>query len=660
MWITDSCYRDGVEIWEKAGRSTRRVTVPYRPAFYLHLPDPALHWELIEALESWYGASECLFRTVYGESDGFLVPAGREVAEAIERQTGYAAELYNVDLRLDQRYLAEQGRVPCCGDDEQRFSTSIPLTLRVFELQVDGNPFSGDPFCSLRVVHDREERLCGAEQEVLSDLSGLLGSYDPDVILFPLSDLLLPRLLSAARRQGIELPFSRSGRYRKMAEKSYWSYGRTEYRAGSLIPDGRILIDTSQSFHYRESGLSGIILGARLTGLSPNLTARFTSGTLISAYEVYEALRKGIAVPFRKSDPEVVRRFADLKAADRGGMMFQPVPGLYEKVYEIDFTSLYPSIIVAFNLSPETLADPGRRGFLPEVLEPLLALRRESKARKVTDPSYAGIDSILKWMLVTCFGYTGYKNAKFGRIEVHEKITGHAREILIRTKDIAEEMGFSVLHGIVDCLWVQGEASALLKERIERETGLHTTLDTYDWLVFLPLADGFGAYNRYYGRLSDGSLKLRGIAARRRDTPSYVRAMQERMLDLLTVAEDRDGIWERSDQVRRLYREAVEGLAEAPLSSLAIHRQISRLRYTRACPEASAVAACALEGIDLSPGMEVSYVVTDARTWAVELDWNAARFDQGYYRKLLAKAGEEVFFALDQAGTGAVLTPRPC
>jgi DNA polymerase I len=660
MWITDSCYRDGVEIWEKAGRSTRRVTVPYRPAFYLHLPDPALHWELIEALESWYGASECLFRTVYGESDGFLVPAGREVAEAIERQTGYAAELYNVDLRLDQRYLAEQGRVPCCGDDEQRFSTSIPLTLRVFELQVDGNPFSGDPFCSLRVVHDREERLCGAEQEVLSDLSGLLGSYDPDVILFPLSDLLLPRLLSAARRQGIELPFSRSGRYRKMAEKSYWSYGRTEYRAGSLIPDGRILIDTSQSFHYRESGLSGIILGARLTGLSPNLTARFTSGTLISAYEVYEALRKGIAVPFRKSDPEVVRRFADLKAADRGGMMFQPVPGLYEKVYEIDFTSLYPSIIVAFNLSPETLADPGRRGFLPEVLEPLLALRRESKARKVTDPSYAGIDSILKWMLVTCFGYTGYKNAKFGRIEVHEKITGHAREILIRTKDIAEEMGFSVLHGIVDCLWVQGEASALLKERIERETGLHTTLDTYDWLVFLPLADGFGAYNRYYGRLSDGSLKLRGIAARRGDTPSYVRAMQERMLDLLTVAEDRDGIWERSDQVRRLYREAVEGLAEAPLSSLAIHRQISRLRYTRACPEASAVAACALEGIDLSPGMEVSYVVTDARTWAVELDWNAARFDQGYYRKLLEKAGEEVFFALDQAGTGAVLTPRPC
>jgi DNA polymerase I len=649
VWITDSCYRDGVEIWEKTGRSTRRITAPYQPGFYLQLPDPALHCELLEVLESHYDAKECSFRTVYGECEGMLVPAGREVAEAIERQTSYAAQLFNVDIRLDQRYLAEQGQVPCCGEGEERFSTDISLPLRVFELQVRGNPFTGDPFCSLRVVHDREEQLSGSEPEVLGDLAGLLGSFDPDVILFPLSDLLLPRLLSAARKQGIELPFSRSGRYRKMAEKSYWSYGRTEYRAGSLIPDGRILIDISQSFHYRESGLSGIILGARLTGLSPNLTARFTSGTLISAYEVYEAIRRGIAVPFRKSDPEVVRRFAELKGADRGGMMLQPVPGLYEKVYEIDFTSLYPSIIVAFNLSPETLTSPKRRGFLAEVLEPLLALRRESKAKKVTDPSYAGIDSILKWMLVTCFGYTGYKNAKFGRIEVHEKITGHAREILIRTKDIAEEMGFSVLHGIVDCLWVQGESAPLLKDAVEQATGLHTTLDTYDWLVFLPLADGFGAYNRYYGRLDDGSLKLRGIAARRGDTPDYVRDMQAKMFDLLAKEQDRAGLLARREQVTRLYREAVEGLADAPPVSLAIHRQISRLRYTRACPEASAVAACAAAGIDLSPGMEVSYVVTDARAWAVELDWNAARFDQGYYKKLLEKAWEEVLFALNQA-----------
>ena len=75
-------------------------------------------------------------------------------------------------------------------------------------------------------------------------------------------------------------------------------------------------------------------------------------------------------------------------------------------------------------------------------------------------------------------------------------------------------MGFRVLHGIVDCLWVQGSPVDALKERVERETGLFLEVDHFDWIVFLPLADGFGAYNRYYGRQPDGSIKVRGITAK--------------------------------------------------------------------------------------------------------------------------------------------------
>ena len=129
-------------------------------------------------------------------------------------------------------------------------------------------------------------------------------------------------------------------------------------------------------------------------------------------------------------------------------------------------------------------------------------------------------------MLVTCFGYTGYKNAKFGRIEVHEGITKQSRDILVRTKDIAEDMGFTVLHGIVDCLWVQGPAVEGLKQRVENETGIITEIEHFTWIVFLPMNDGWGAYNRYFGRLKDGSVKVRGIAARRHDTPGVVRSMQ--------------------------------------------------------------------------------------------------------------------------------------
>jgi len=151
-----------------------------------------------------------------------------------------------------------------------------------------------------------------------------------------------------------------------------------------------------------------------------------------------------------------------LKSADRDGMMFQPEAGLYVNVDEIDFTSLYPSIIAQYNLSPETIEHPNRTGFLASALKPLVAMRFRIKWMKKSDPQIAGIDSILKWMLVTCFGYTGYKNAKFGRIEVHEAITRLSRDILIQIKEIAKSMGFVVLRGIVDSLWVQGSMLALM------------------------------------------------------------------------------------------------------------------------------------------------------------------------------------------------------
>lgn len=74
----------------------------------------------------------------------------------------------------------------------------------------------------------------------------------------------------------------------------------------------------------------------------------------------------------------------------------------------------------------------------------------EPKKLKKNNQNYAGSDSVLKWMRVTCFGYTGYRNAKFGQIEVHERITGISRELLMQIKGLAEDIGFQVLHGIVD------------------------------------------------------------------------------------------------------------------------------------------------------------------------------------------------------------------
>jgi len=82
-----------------------------------------------------------------------------------------------------------------------------------------------------------------------------------------------------------------------------------------MIPEGQVLIDTAKSFVYTEDGLKGVLMASRLSGLSPNLTSRFTPGTLISSYEVYEALRRGVAVPFRKRDAEAIRLVLFLRSS---------------------------------------------------------------------------------------------------------------------------------------------------------------------------------------------------------------------------------------------------------------------------------------------------------------------------------------------------------
>ena len=146
-------------------------------------------------------------------------------------------------------------------------------------------------------------------------------------------------------------------------------------------------------------------------------------------------------MPFRKRDAEGIRTISELRASDKGGMIFQPEPGLYEKVHQKDFTRLYPSIIMKYNLSPETIEHPERTGFLSTVLSSLLNLRIETNRLKKTNKDYAGIDSVLKWMLVTCFGYTGYRNAKFGQIQFHERITETSRDCSWQIKEDGREHG---------------------------------------------------------------------------------------------------------------------------------------------------------------------------------------------------------------------------
>ena len=148
--------------------------------------------------------------------------------------------------------------------------------------------------------------------------------------------------------------------------------------------------------------------------------------------------------------------------------MYQPIIGLHRDVGEIDFVSMYPSIMVRCNISPECtpngLSDPlpAEPGLIPQTLAPLLKKRIAIKHRLTSLPTWdprlkpdKARSLAHKWLLVTCFGYLGYKNARFGRIEItrggHLKWTGSPAA----RQGSSRRQRFNILQMYVDGLWVQ-------------------------------------------------------------------------------------------------------------------------------------------------------------------------------------------------------------
>lgn len=645
----------GVETWEIRDRRLSCTHHEIVQSFLLSFPDPHRWYELLEGLEEEVEVVPCSFRTLHGEEDGYIVYAGRETADLVERQTRHQARLYNVDIRPEQRFTAEHGIVPGGIAGADRFFSPPFEDLVSMQISCQASPHRDIFPRSIRIVSDNREMILeGSVRGIIDDLMDCIPAVDPDLILFPEYDTWSHILDSAAKEFGIPNTLSRNGRFRALKSRSYFSYGRMEHRLGAQIPEGRLIVDTRQSFMYREGDVSGILLASRLTGLSPNLTCRLTPGTLVSSYEVYEALARGIAVPYRKQDTEASRCLSDMRLDYRGGYMLHPDPGVYTEVTQIDFTSFYPSIIVKCNLSPETLSDQGKIGFLPVVLDPLLHLRYYTKQQKKTNPHYRGMDGILKWMLVTCFGYTGYKNARFGRIEVHEQITLNATRILKECIGLAESRGATVIHAIIDCLFIREGDAREIEADIRRKTKFNTESEQYDWVVILPQADGSGSYGSYYGRLVSGEIKMRGIAARRRDMPPYVRRMQEELLCMLAARRDGAEFFLVEDEAKELYRQYRDRLPVADLRDLVITRRIGREQYRNESVSQAVLRMYRDLGVELKPGMDASYLVMDEEKKLVCPSWDPVSIDQRYYRRLLDRAWKEVQYAFHPKKPGSV------
>jgi DNA polymerase II len=617
---------------------------------------------------------------------------------------------YNCDLPLPQYYLYCRQIFPCgpCEvEHDGRMITRIRgresslerhyviPSLRILELQLTHDPLiplqRGN---TLRITLDGQgyEWTTNDPVELLEQVNAFLTRHDPDLILTDYGDTaILPALLRLARRHRTPLTLDREpapvARRLVTEGQSFFTYGKMLYFPPAYPLYGRWHIDRAHSFLYHETGFAGIIELARLAKLPVQRAARASIGTILTSMQLDVAVQRRLLIPWRKGEPERWKTADVLLRVDKGGLVFQPPVGAFEHVAELDFSAMYPTIMVQHNISAETLfcrccdnpvvPEAGytictrHEGLMATMLRPLIARRAYYKKRLKEGgiaPEAAALydqrQRAHKWIGVTCFGYLGYRNARFGRIESHEAVTAFGREKLLRAKEICEGHGYELLHALTDSVWIRqsgmtDEALGALCDEISAATGVAMSLEgRYRWIIFLPskVRPHLAVANRYFGVFWDGTLKARGLAYRRHDVPVFIQATQWAMLEVLAEAERLTDCATLLPRALEVLRETWERLATGhiPPLQLLVAKTVSQELEAYRVENATAQALRQLRavGIHLHPGERVRYLIRDARAPNTEERVRAFPrlgpddgFDVAQYQALLLDAALELLVA---------------
>jgi len=555
--------------------------------------------------------------------------------------------------------------------------------LRILELMPDVDPtHSAAQALNLRSDRFSQGLPLDEHGSYLHTINAALAAYDPDILVTDWGDSwLLPFLLQQSEQLGIPLALNRdpSRPVRWQKEITYFSYGHIIYRPEEAHLFGRCHIDRKSAMMWSDYSLAGTLEMARVTTLPIEKAARVSPGQGISAMQVITALQKDILVPYQKRQVEEFKSGLQLIQSDRGGMIYQPKVGLHSDVAEVDFVSMYPAVIIHGNISPEVplpdVLTPASEelGVVPLTLKPIYEKRVALKVKARSYPpdhpmakTLKARSSALKWLLVVCFGFLGYKNARYGRIEAHEAVTKGGREVLLRAKEVAEEEGFEVLHMYVDALWLKKKGCSKpehfedVMHKISSRTGLAIALDgIYRWVAFLPSKTDprVPIPNRYFGVFQSGEIKVRGLEARRRDTPRWIAQVQTEMLTCLSQAKTRAELPEALHAAFQVYKQSVRKLKQdqVPPELLVVNGKVSYALEAYKSATASVRAARQLQaaGMQIRPGQRVRFLFMqgepDVYAWELGGQVDPAKLDQHKYLELLAKAGGSVLlpFGID-------------
>ncbi|KAK2158176.1 hypothetical protein LSH36_175g04050 [Paralvinella palmiformis] len=331
---------------------------------------------------------------------------------------------------------------------------------------------------------------------------------------------------------------------------------------------------------------------ARVTGVS--LGALLTRGQQIKVMSqlLRKASQQGIVLPVQKVDPG---------EEYTGATVIEPVKGYYNTpIATLDFSSLYPSIMMAHNLCYTTLLKEStiksldlspdqyirtpcghyfiksdlRRGLLPEVLENLLAARKKAKTdlKNETDPFRKkvldGRQLALKISANSVYGFTGAQVGKLPCLEISSSVTAFGRDMIEQTKQYVEDTyniknGYrhdaKVIYGDTDSVMCKfgvetvAEAMELGRKAAESiSTKFIKPIKLEFEKVYFPylLINKKRYAGLYFSRPEiHDKMDCKGIETVRRDNSPLVANMINTCLQMILINRDPDGAVEHAKQM---------------------------------------------------------------------------------------------------------------
>ncbi len=589
-------------------------------------------------------------------------------------------EVFNIDISPIIQFYFENNIFPTCKVNvlyenrklikitpiDNPYSTDYALPpLKILGLRpvANGNiKFSKWEGIELS-IDDKTLYFDSIDSNFLEYLKDTILKNDPDIIISIGGDsIIFPEIYRFSKKFKINLGMKFS--FKKGV--SFFSYGKVVYRDAITYINNIIHIDLSNSFFGKYCGLEGLIEVARLTSFPLQEAGRISPGSSISLMELKTAFKRNYLIPSTKANPEKFKTALQLLDVDKGGLFFLPPVGILKNVAELDFFSMYPSIISKFNISIDTFKCKccknisekikipftdyyfckKKKGIIPETIEPLLEKRK--KYKELLQNNY--IEELdlrqeaIKWMLVTCFGYLGYKNAKFGCVEAHEATTAAGRFILLKAKEIAEELGFKLVYAITDSIYVQKknakeEDYKNLAKIISEKTEFTINLKgIYKFIKFLPATQNENkpVMNRFFGIYNNGRVKIRGLMCNRRDTPPFIKKFQEELLKH----------FDSPNKLEEIYKKYIQKLKDNDLQikELAIKKRITKFPESYKHNTLNAIISKQIKNIHI--GENILYVVTDEKNSLPEerakISTFADSYDFSYYKKMLDKALKEI------------------